>query len=294
MNRTFVDRRRSPRNKKLLSVSCCQEEVRRNATTVDISQHGAFINTSFKPPIGSTLRISVRDKLTEVTAIGRVVRHVDARSRISAIPGIGLAWIKVDAPRLSLLRRFLTEVLDMAAADIDAEYLRGSGSALSYYLERGALFGLVRPVSDVGDAVLPVVVDSSGQPAAAVRDRRKGERFNIHTEAVLYCDGVPLAVHLRDLSSAGALFTTLQTSPALGQRVVCRTHLTGPFADHWLRLSGVVTRRSSDPESGENAFAIQIDNVDECGCDGIFTQYLDYLHGLSRIGERQPHRMRLA
>lgn len=294
MSHTFVDRRRSPRNKKLLSVSCFQAEVRRNATTVDISQHGAFVNTSYKPPLGSTLEVSVRDKLTEVTVVGRVVRHVDVRSRISAIPGLGLAWIKVDAPRLSLLRRFLTEVLDIAAGDIDAEYLRGAGSSLSYYIERGALFGLVRPATDGGEAGLPVIVDTSGPSNATFRDRRKVERFTIHTEAVLYCDGVPLAVYLRDLSLHGALFTTFQSPPAVGQRVTCRSHLTGPFADHWLRLGGVVARRSSDPETGENAFAVQIDVVDECGCDGIFVQYLDYLRQLGRIGERPPHRMRLA
>ena len=281
------DRRRWKRIKKVLAVRLQAGNEQYRAATVDLSPHGAFVNTYVSAPPGALVQIIREMAGEDVVGTARVVRSVDTHSRISTVPGLGVAWLKFSAPSVVALSHFLRDVLELRRRDIDRSRLRSTGSGVVYYVERRSVYGVVSGTdSACARAVgrgLPAMLDEDDVLAGDPADRRRVQRFATCTEAVFYARGLPHVARVLNLSRQGVYLSTQQAPPPIGERIRCKTHLTGRFSPYWVRFEGPVVRYWSPPADRQAAgFAMRIDRVDELGQPGLFLRYLRYLAGLQQ------------
>ena len=286
MQREF-DRRHCRRIRKFLPVTLRVADETFPAVTIDISRDGAFLNTAASPPPATVVRVvrCVHGRPLEATA--RVVRVVDQHSRVSATPGVGVRWMRFAAQRLTTLRRFLRDTLELPPGEIDPSSLRTTGAGVAYYVTPPAVYGLA------GGAVLQARLRREGAlPVRAAHDprteRRAGVRVNVHTDAVYCIDGLPSYGKVLNVSSTGVYVSTHEALPPLDAPVVVRTHMTGDYAAYWVQLRGRVARYWHPPDPRAAGFAVAVDEVREAGPPGSFHQWLSYLRGLQRVAFVPP------
>jgi hypothetical protein len=259
-------------------------EVHRAATR-DICVLGAFLHTSVAPPKRSLIEIQRDVPGGQASITARVVRHVGRHSRLGGTPGVGLAFVKIAATAPSALRHVLTEVLALRPEQVDPARTRTSSGIITYYVEAPSVFGLVAPPPTRALAALPApLATRAPRDDYSGHDRRLDERFAVFTEAVYYRDGLPHSAQVRDIGRTGMYLTTDHAPPPEGTRVICKTHLTGEFADQWIRASGRVVRHWAPLDHVGAGLAIQIDQLEELGQDGTLNAYIDYLARLTGRG----------
>ena len=115
------------------------------------------------------------------------------------------------------------------------------------------------------------------QPQQDDEIRSAACRFGVRTECLYYLDNLPHRGMVHALGTKAVLIGTRQDIPTKGQMVICRMPLTGPYNTHWIRIRGIVVEQRLYAEGVGYAFVLDIEDVDELGEPGVWSDYLTYL-----------------
>ena len=108
------ERRKSPRVERMVKLRFRTVGTAGSSMAQDISSNGVFIHTHEPPPIGTEILVSLVHPVTlaRLELVGTVVRVVEAApTDPPKIPGIGVAFEKLNAERKAYLQQFLKEFL---------------------------------------------------------------------------------------------------------------------------------------------------------------------------------------
>lgn len=247
-----MDRRKHPRQARFLRLGFDWSSQRCLAVTTNVSTGGAFLNTAVLPPPGAQLDIAWAggDGEPDVTFRGMVRRVVDPLSRISVVPGVGVAWLSARAPTSPHgLVRLLAPILG------EVEVVADGDEAVWYPAAPMVAAPLCRIVKDLQriDDLRPAVGETT-EPCPPSQSQSG-------VEVVFYVSREPFSGRVRNLTRRGLWVDTEGPLPCVGDVTTGRYPIGGVEAPlTWARMVGVVVRAQHTGDT--RGFAVEIISVD--------------------------------
>ena len=267
-----IDRRRHARRARLIRLAFEWAGRAEVAVTTDLSEGGAFLNTTVYPPLGAelSLRFQPPGGLPPLSIRVAVRRVVDPLSRVSVVPGIGVSIREV---RMSADPVVLADaVRDLFAADVvvrtdpDGYAVwvppHQAGDPSPDFARMSRVRADLRDLEDLR----PQAADTTDRA-----ERRSAPRVACGTDVTLYASRTPLAGRVRDISLRGMWIETAEQLPRVGDVVTCRYPMPTPQGPGWVRLVGVVVRAQGGRDRG---LAVEIVRRDDLGNPGGFEAHL--------------------
>ena len=270
------DRRRSPRLRRLVSVSVRYADREFEGVTLNVSPSGFYVTAPSRtlPPAGAL--IELRPAGAAVVIAGRVRRVLQPGSLLGDSSGFSVELEGFKAPSKTGLITFLRELgADDAAIDSITE--TSEGAAFRPPLTPGAVENVVRTERLESGRALPDTAGRVRSPSWDGKERRQIERLPTHIDVRWHMNDLPHSGRVLNVSRGSVFLQTEHALPAIGMRIRIDLPLPDAPGGAEVHLSGTITRHWAPENEALPGVGVSITNVDERRRLGVFNLWLKRL-----------------